>query len=201
MGSCIFDDLLLQGIRSGKMPAREASSRDWFRDKAKNIGQISTDRLLREAGKDRLKDPTNFRVGDLYMFAYDPKHKDTLPYYDKFPVIFPIGEAKGGFYGINFHYLPYPLRAKLMDALYDIVNNKDYDTNTRVKLSYQILNSASKFKVFQPTLKHYLYSHVRSRLIYVNPSEWDIAIFLPVERFIGASKTAVWKASRASLRR
>ena len=197
----LFDDLLLQGIRSGKMPAREASSRDWFRDKAKNIGQISTDRLLREAGKDRLKDPTNFRVGDLYMFAYDPKHKDTLPYYDKFPVIFPISEAKGGFYGINFHYLPYPLRAKLMDALYDIVNNKDYDTNTRVKLSYQILNSASKFKVFQPTLKHYLYSHVRSRLIYVNPSEWDIAIFLPVERFVGASKTAVWKASRASLRR
>lgn len=201
MVSRLFDDILLNGIRSGKMPAREASSRDWFRDKAKNIGQLSTGRLLREANKERQKDPTNFRVGDLYMFAYDPKHKETLPYYDRFPVIFPIGEAKGGFYGINFHYLPYPLRAKLMDALYDITNNKDFDVNTRINLSYKILNSASKFSAFKPTLKHYLYTHVRSRLIYVHPSEWDIAIFLPVERFVGASRNAVWKSSRASLRR
>lgn len=201
MASKVFDDLLLQGIRSGKVPAREKDARDWYRNKAQTLTTVTEKRLLSSAGKERLKDPTNFHVGDMYMFAYDPKHKKTLPYYDKFPVIFPIGEARGGFYGINFHYLPYPLRAKLMDALYDVTNNKDYDVTTRLKLSYQILNSASKFHVFAPTLKHYLYPQIRSRLIYVHPSEWDIAIFLPVERFVGASKTEVWKQSKAALRR
>lgn len=200
MASKLFDDLLLQGLRAGKMPAREAESRTWFRDKARAMTGVSETRLMREAEKNRLTMPVHFQIGSMYMFMYDPKHKKTLPYYDQFPVIFPINAAKGGFYGINWHYLPYPLRAKLMDALYDITSDTRYDENTKIKLSYQILNGATKFKPFKPTLKHYLFPHVKSKLIYVHPTEWDMAIFLPVERFIGASKTTVWKDSRAMIR-
>jgi hypothetical protein len=201
MGSCIFDDLLLQGIRSGKMPAREASSRDWFRDKAKGIKNLSTDSFIHESGRDRMKSPQSFQVGSMYLFGYDPKHKKTLPYYDMFPLIFPIGVAKSGFYGINFHYLPHQLRAKLMDSLYETANNDTYDINTKLRISYETLNSATKFRMFKPTLKHYLFNHVRTRLIYIHPTEWDIAIFLPLQSFQGASASSVWKDSKASLRR
>jgi hypothetical protein len=62
-------------------------------------------------------------IGKMYTFFYDPKHKETLPYYDLFPLIFVVGPAAGGFLGINLHYLPPVLRAKLMDSLYQILNN------------------------------------------------------------------------------
>lgn len=35
--------------------------------------------------------------GQMYMFYYDPKHKKTLPYYDRFPLIIMVGPAEGGF--------------------------------------------------------------------------------------------------------
>ena len=62
------------------------------------------------------------------MFFYDPKHKDTLPYYDRFPLSVIIGPAKGGFYGLNLHYLPPVLRAKMLDALMDIATIKSMMT-------------------------------------------------------------------------
>ena len=139
-------------------------------------------------------------MGKMYLFNYDPKTKDTLPYYDRYPLIFPVQGAPGGFYGINMHYLPYVLRAKLMDALYDLSSNKRYDENTKLRLSYEILKGASKYKAFKPTFKRYLSSHVRSRFIEISSSEWDVALFLPLESFAKASKTSVWADSRRMAR-
>ena len=86
-----------------------------------------------------------------------------------------------------------------MDALYDITNNQKYDETTKLRLSYDLLNSASKYRFFKPTFKKYLNNHVRSRFVEINPTEWDIALFLPVERFEKASKSQVWKDSRAMI--
>lgn len=196
----VFDDILLKGIRSGQVPARTAEARNWYRDQAKQVNKSAAqgDKLIREAGSDRYEN--RFRLGHMYMFAYDPKHKETLPYYDRFPLIFPINKAKGGFLGLNMHYLPPILRAKLMDALYDTANSNTYDENTKLRISYNILNSASKFKEFKPTVKHYLADHVRTRLVYINPNEWDIALFLPSASFVGATRTQVYNDSRKIIR-
>lgn len=196
----IFDDLLLKGIRSGQVPARTQQARDWYRDQAKQVkrSEIQEDRFIRQMGVDRYEN--RFRLGHMYMFIYDPKHKETLPYYDRFPLIFPINRAKGGFLGINFHYLPLPLRARLMDALYDVTSNDRFDETTKLRASYDILNGAARYKEFKPTVKHYLSNHVRSRLVYIAPSEWDVALFLPTERFEKASKTQVWNDSRKIIR-
>ncbi len=136
----------------------------------------------------------------MYFFMYDPKHKKSLPYYDTFPLIFPVDRAEGGFYGLNLHYLPLQLRAQLMDSLYDITTNSRYDESTKLKLSYGVLKGAEKFKLFQPTFKRYLSSNVRSRFIQIQPSEWDIALFLNTEQFVGASKTKVWADSKKIIR-
>jgi hypothetical protein len=136
----------------------------------------------------------------MYFFMYDAKHKDTLPYYDKFPLIFMVGPAKNGFFGINAHYLPLPLRARLMDGLYEITNNNRYDESTKLNLSYRILKSTENLSGFKPCFKHYLRSQVRSRFVEVYPSEWDIALWLNAEQFIGASKTKVWADSRKIIR-
>lgn len=175
-----------------------SKSVEWLTQQTnRSLSQVSPQRIV-NITEDRLV--SQITVGRMYLFAYDPKTKEDLPYYDKFPLIFPFRRVKGGFYGINMHYLPPLLRAKLMDQLYSLANNLNFDDSMKLKLSYNILNSASKFKYFTPCVKHYLNSHVRSRFISVPADAWDRVLFLPLERFVGASKQQVYRDSRNKVR-
>jgi hypothetical protein len=194
--STVFDTIITQGVRSGQIPARTQDARDWFRETAKKISRINERELMR-GDSSRLTSKTI--IGSMYMYYYDPKYKEELPYYDRFPLVFPFRRVPGGFYGLNLHYLPLPLRARLMDGLYDYANNTRYDESTKVKMNFSLLQSVSKLKFFAPCVKHYLDEHVRSRFMYVYPSEWDVALFLPTERFAKKTKTQVWGESKKML--
>lgn len=194
--STVFDTIITQGVRSGQIPARTQDARDWFRETAQKISRINERELMR-GDASRLTSKTI--IGSMYMYYYDPKYKEELPYYDRFPLVFPFRRVPGGFYGLNLHYLPLPLRARLMDGLYDYANNTRYDESTKVKMNFSLLQSVSKLKFFAPCVKHYLDEHVRSRFMYVYPSEWDVALFLPTERFAKKTKTQVWGESKKML--
>jgi hypothetical protein len=198
MVAYVFDDILLKGVRAGQVPAREKVARDWYRKKAKQT-RVKDTQIMRTPDTSRLKNKS--AMGRMQFFYYDPKHKKTLPYYDRFPLIFPIDKAKGGFLGLNFHYLPYRQRAALMDKLYPLVNNEKYDETTRIKASYSILKGAAKYRWFKPAIKHYLSKHVRSRFLTVEASEWDIALFLKVAAWEKKSQSEVFKDSRAIMQR
>lgn len=193
----VFDRILTQGVRAGQIPARTEKAREWYRDAASRIGALQPGRLVRS---DPERNRSQIRVGDMYLYHYDPKYKETLPYYDRFPLVFPFKKVEKGWLGINMHYLPLPYRARLMDALYDLTTNNRYDEQTRLRLNYDILNGASKFRWFKPTIHRYLINHVESRLVYIHPAEWDIALFLPLERFYTNTKRIrkqqVYKNSR-----
>jgi hypothetical protein len=196
----LFSDILAKGIRQGQMPARSQAAREWYRKQAKTKAgkEMTAEAILSTTDKGRAK--TQLRgdqvYGSMYFFEYDPKHKDTLPYYDRFPLIFPINKVKGGILGMNMHYLPPKMRAQLMDALYTVSSDKSYDENTVLNLSYKMLQSASQFRFFKPTVKMYLAKQVRSRFIKINASEWDTALFLPVQSFQKQSQGVVWADSR-----
>lgn len=187
----VFDNLLLRGIRSGQIPARTQAARDWFRNIAKNTNTSHRDMLT-----EKTRMVSQIVPGRMYFFLYDPKFKKELPYYDSFPLIFPVEKYKDGFLGINFHYLPLDFRAKLMDALYTISSNKRFDETTKLRISYSTLQAAAKFKYFKPTVHKYLNNHVRSRFIEVFSSEWDLGLFLPVAQFKKTSQEKVWRDSR-----
>jgi len=192
MVSKVFDEILAQGVRAGQLPARTQQSRDWFRDTATKT-KVTPESVIR-GEKARYKN--RVIMGKMYLFNYDPKYKETLPYYDRYPLIFPVEKTDNGFYGINMHYLPLKLRAVLMDALYSLSRDKRYDEKTRLKLSYDILNSVAKYKAFRPTFKRYLTNHVRSRFIEISSAEWDIALMLPLQIFAKSSSSKVWADSR-----
>lgn len=200
MVAYVFDRILAKGVRDGQIPARTQTARDWFRDTAKGAREASPRHIMKGTGESRfLNSIRGAQLGKMYMFYYDPKTKKKLKYYDTFPLIFPFDTAPGGFMGLNMHYLHYRHRAILMDALYDITNNDKFDQSTRLKrISYDLLNSAAKYKYFKPTVHRYLTSHLKSRMLEIAPAEWDIALFLPVEKFVKAGKTTVWKDSKES---
>lgn len=191
----IFADLLKDSTPSDlQKGSRQAI--DWFRQKALSFNRVDKRQILNtKLPFRRLQTLSPNSVGKMYMFVYDAKNKDTLPYWDAFPLIFPIDVQSDYFLGINLHYLPPAARAKLMDALYSTINNKKFDKTTQLKISYQILNSASRFSYFKPCVKKYLISHVGTPFIYISPDEWDFAMLLPTERFQGANKQTVFKES------
>lgn len=195
----LFDEILTKGVRAGQIPARTQKARDWYRETASEYKRVQENQLFGRKG-DKQRMMSQPLVGGMYMMEYVAKGRATLPYYDRLPLIFPYRKVKGGFFGLNMHYLPLDTRAKLMDALYDTANNTKYDETTRLRISYQILDKAAKYKEFKPCVKRYLTSQVSSKFLYVYPSEWDIALFLPTERFVGASKAQVFADSRRAIR-
>ncbi len=196
----IFDNILIQGARQGIIPARTNAARDWYRSAAGKLMSNITPGVF-ERRTDEARKVSSMEFGYMYAFKYDPKTKNDLPYYDTFPLIFPIRMDSDGFLGINFHYLPPVLRAKLMNALYSTLTNKKYDDTTKVKISYSILQSASKYRYFKPMLKKYLRSQVRSQFLEIQVNEWDIAIFLPTESFRKTDTGRVWEDSRKKIGR
>lgn len=195
--SNLFQKLELEAFRRGINP-RTQESRDWFRKRIQTLRRVNRLDLMKE---DELKLVNRQQplIGSMNMFFYDPKHKDTLPFYDRFPLAIIIGPAEQGFYGLNLHYLPPVLRAKLLDSLMDITNNEKYDETTRFRLNYKLLQGAAKFKYYKPCLKHYLTQHVKSRLARVSAPEWEIATFLPTADWAKTSSNTVYKQSRKAI--
>lgn len=190
--SNLFQTVELEAFRAGITP-RTKESRDWFRKKVQNMRNLNRRALMNE---DPVEKRSKHVSGSMFMFFYDAKNRDTLPYWDSFPLVIAIGPAAKGFYGMNLHYLPIPLRAKFLDNLMDITNNKKYNESTRFEVSYEFLNRAAKFKYFKPCFKHYLTSQIEGKLAYIAPPEWEIATFLPAAQWQKGKMGQVYKDSR-----
>ena len=163
----------------------------WFRKKIREFGSPTSTDLIRE-GK---RSATPF-FGRLNMFFYSPKHKDKLPYYDRFPLVLPLERYRGGFMGINMHYLPIPLRTRLLDRLYEFSSNDKFDETTRLTATYNDVKGIASVK---PTIHKYLSGYVRSRFRRIDADEFVIATLLPVQRFSKASSRKVWRDSRGMI--
>jgi hypothetical protein len=186
----LFDTLQANAFRAG-IQGRTKASQEWFKKNVTNL-TVSRQGVLKDTALDRT---TQQIRGSMYMYFYDPKFKETLPYYDRFPLTIIVDSAPGGFYGLNLHYLNYNTRAKFLDDLMSFGPAKSTENSRLTKLRYQLISSVRKYKEFKPCFKHYLGKHVVSQFARVPMTDWEIAIFLPVEQFKKKSKTSVWNES------
>ena len=147
-------------------------SYDWYRKQVQSMTTPGARSLINK-GKATLRP----KYGIMNLFGYDPKHKAKLPYYDIFPLIFPLEPAKGGFIGLNFHYLRPGARAAFLRSLANTTTDKKFDKKTRYRINWR--NNAFMRK----TAKHYLFNQVRTSFLNITAEEMAIAIFLPVARF------------------
>ena len=171
------------------------AARKWFKEMINDLGAPSGQ--MKDL-RSRAKSPGDF-LGQMVFFRYDPKHKATLPYYDTYPLSIIIGVHKGTFTGLNLHYLPPKLREMFISALFDTLNNHEFDKTTKFVVDYNLLRAASKYKYFKPCIKNYLFSHMKTKIQIVRPQQWPRAILLPVANFKKSSITNVWKDSRSMI--
>jgi len=183
MAQNLFQQLEIEAFRAGITP-RTKQSIEWFRNKARQLGKTSIANVMDEPELEiETKADTTGPLGNMYMFQYDPKYRMTLPYYDAFPLVIITGARKGGFIGMNLHYLPPVLRAKLLDSI--------------------LGNTASvglPRKYVEPTIHRYLNNHVRSRFAKVQKPEWEIATFLPTAQWRKAPASSVYRDSRKKVK-
>ena len=96
--------------------------------------------------------------------------------------------------GINFHYLPIPLRVRLLDRLVDFASSTDFSkATTRLNVDYSKLKNIGLIK---PTIHKYLSGQVKSQFRKIDADEFIIAVLLPVARFKKASPREVYADSR-----
>ena len=185
------------GLAFNEIEAYTSKARTWYFNELKNM-QVNRQKLLKDS--ETVK-KSRVLPGRMFMFFYDPKHKATLPYYDRFPLILMVESAspKKGFYGLNFHYLDYRKRAILLSRLLKYANNKKYDETTRLRLSYKLLKNASRLAAFKPCFKHYLPSQIKSHIKLVPAEYWETALFFPSEQFKKETKATVFSKSRGMI--
>jgi len=167
----------------------QLKSARWYRNAASLIADKATQTKLMREGK------LNGRpsAGRMNMFVYDAKTKAKLPYWDAFPLVLPVDTFKGGFVGLNFHYLPYGVRFKLLEQLQSYASNGKFDSSTKLQVGYSNLKGQS---IIKPAVKKYLWRQVRSNFRRIDVDEMAIACYLPVADFQGASLGRVFAAAR-----
>ena len=186
----LLDRIKASLAKEGLTP-RTNASRAWLRAKVKDLKPTSSG-LMKD--RDRLKNKS--MIGRMYFYFYDPKTKDSMPYYDQFPLVIPIEKYNDGFLGLNLHYIHPKHRMILLDKLSDTMSNDTYDEKTKLKINYKYLAAASRIFEANPCIKRYLFTQIQSRFLEITADEWDIAAMLPLESFVGASTSKVYADSR-----
>lgn len=182
------------GLLSAKLPESSESRKSyrWYRTQIDSLGRNINARDV--MGGEKLTN--NLIVGNMYLFMYDPKHKDTLPYYDIFPLVLPFRRMPDGFLGINLHYLPYLARYKLLGELGRLAIDQNMNNNTRIRISWELLSNSSRYLAATACVKHYLSEHLKSRFMKINYPDWTTAAMLPIEGFRKSPKERVWRDTR-----
>jgi len=135
-------------------------------------------------------------IGHMFLFEYDPKTKEKLPYWDRFPLVIPINTKASSMLGINLHYLPLTFRARLLANMQKML---DKEKKTFININYQMIEDQEPLQYAIPCLKKYLFNHFQSRLVPIDPVDWDLVIASPLQDFQKASDRKVWSDSIKNL--
>lgn len=135
-------------------------------------------------------------IGEIGLFKYDPKWKDddnVLPYYDVNPLVLIVKfEGPENFFGINLHYIPPPMRKKIIAEMVKLKKASNGDQKAYIKKVMPLLTAYGDSALFGHTFKHYLSSHVQSKFAIIKPSYWTLVGRLPLQDFKKASQQQVW---------
>lgn len=122
--------------------------------------------------------------GRMFFYEYDPKLKNVLSMWDKYPLVIILEQYEDGFLGLNLHYVSGGDRAKMLTRL---LSNRIYNPELnvlKINIDHERFSAAAKnFPAFKQCIKRYLTSHIVGRALEIKPHEWGLAIALPIEDF------------------
>ena len=166
---------------------------NWYRREVSSLGDINKLKLLGDNIRYQQSKP---EIGKFCLYFYSPKHKETLPYYDTFPLILTLPSERHELAGLNFHYLDPMNRLKLLQAIISI-QGSNFSEAKKLEATYETIKAATN--LFKPTYHAYLFKHIKSKVVVIPMESVVPAVFLPIAAFKKKSQTAVWKDSKSMI--
>lgn len=155
-----------------EMTNGESKSLSWYKSSLKSVSEkynTENNRMTIEQKMDSVdalvhQDQNVLRrrvfPGHLYFFEYQAETR-TLPYYDKYPLVYVLSVFGTEFYGANLHYLKPKRRQIIIKKLHEGI----------VDIPQKIIHK-------------YLNNRCKSLFLDLAKQEWETSIVLPVEDFV-----------------
>lgn len=117
-----------------------------------------------------------FSYGNMYAMRYNPKLKETLPFWDKTPLMIPLSIGSTHTLGLNIHWIPGPYRKRFVEWLLDLTIKK----GTRkgfARVTYNVLKRDVALKKALQGIR--LYINARATQVIKVPKKDIQEFFLP----------------------
>lgn len=189
---------VLQVLHSMSSYTGENSLR-WFRRTAQMLN-LRQDSVKESIIANAPKKVTKVELGKMYLYEYDPKWKDKLPYWDRFPLIFVLNADSEGFLALNLHYLSPTYRLAFFDKLNEFANDKRLSPKSKLMVQYKLISDMSRFPETSVCIKRYLWTHVRTKFMEIPPTDWRNAVLLPLQSFQKKTDLSAWTYSSNKIR-
>ena len=206
----------------GKVEISEAKIKNalqWFSNKIKSLRK--KDKVGKDIDITKVKSLKDFskkmHLGFIYTLAYDPKLKETLPFYDKVPLFCPIKILPDRILALNFHFLPPKQREAFLNEYYNSLLSsaekygyEDLNDVPESQLSawcqdiitdVYLMATSSPGNYLRACVRTYLYSHILSRISPIDINEWDDVANTILPKFAKKSSSEIYKTVKENYKK
>ena len=162
---------------AGSKARAKADAESWFEDGRKN-------RAIKEVAKTR----QNFSVGKIYSFEYTPI-TESLPWYDKHPVVFALDSKNENDLGVNLNLLPIKFKEEMLDKVYTVaVSNPSGNAKreSSLRITYDGMKLFLERYGFGFAIRQYIQSRKRNQAV-VSYKKWPQIALCDFASLSGAS--------------
>ena len=161
---------------------RNKVTREFYHNYSAEFGMNYRSRQMIKTGG---KKTDNIILGRMYFFRYEPSVPEEE--YDNWPLVISLYEDSDNISGINFHHMTYKNRIIQLGRMLDYLNNQIYTKTSRMYASKfrRTIWHHRLFKQSKASYRQYRVDQIQSKIIEVHPLDWELAITVPTERFLG----------------
>lgn len=147
---------------------------------------------------DTLSIPNRLFQGQMMFFKYKPQSGSFISrntYYDSFPLVLITDVYRGGFEGINLHFLMPQHRSFLFDAIMRNLPTikASEEWRTRLMVDYDRLDASKRYRFFKPCYRRYTWSGMKRRPVVIPFQIWEDMVQSETSRFVKARATTVYR--------
>lgn len=128
--------------------------------------------------------------GKIYTFAYDPKYKDKLSFYDNRPINFILGHQESAdskvpnAFGINLSFIPPKIRSAILDEIRRVFGTMIIQPNEeairkgkissirKMPIDYDLVKMMLAKSGFEFALRSYIYDRMKTSPQIIDYHEW-----------------------------
>ena len=146
---------------------------------------LDSNKKLKPLLKEKKKlSKANMTPGNIIFTSYDAKDKTVI--YDKNPFLLILRRNRRHTLGLNFHWLPFPMRIRLIKEIISL-NKSNIERNRPLEFKYKQLKPMLKSLGYAPCIRLYINKRFGEKGVVISPSRMLEVARLRAESFTGRS--------------